>query len=81
MRSAVRDQPSRNQLPRDQSARRGRRRGVGVLKVLNLNLHDNDYDIIANPPAMSDGESHSFGYGIMKDFYVSIPSCTGELGR
>ncbi len=38
-------------------------------------------DIIANPPAMSDGKSHSFGYGIMKDFNVSIPSCTGELGR
>jgi hypothetical protein len=29
---------------------------------------------------MSDGKSHSFRYGIMKDFNVSIPSCTGKLG-
>ena len=42
---------------------------------------DIDYDIIANPPAMSDGKSPSLGYGIMKCFNVSIPSCTGELGR
>jgi hypothetical protein len=47
--------------------------------------HDIDYDIhhdiIANPPAMSDGKSPSFGYEIMKEFNVSIPSCLGELGR
>jgi hypothetical protein len=42
--------------------------------------HDIDHDIIANSPAMSDGETHSFRYEIMKDFSVSIPSCTGELG-
>jgi hypothetical protein len=35
----------------------------------------------ANLPAMSDGKSHSFGYGVMTDFNVSIPSCTGKLGR
>ena len=45
--------------------------------------YDIDHDIIANPPAMSDGKSHSFGYEIMKEsrFNVSIPSCLGELGR
>ncbi len=43
--------------------------------------HDIDYDIIANPSATPDGKSHSFGYGIGKEFTVSIPSCTGELGR
>jgi hypothetical protein len=29
--------------------------------------HDIDLDIIAYPPAMSDGKSDSYGYGIMKD--------------
>ncbi len=58
--------------------------GLQALDTYGSSDHDIDYDIdhdiIANPPAMSDGKSHIFGYGIMKDFNVIIPSCTGELG-
>ncbi len=43
--------------------------------------HDIDHDIIANIPATSDGKSHSFEYGIMKYFNMSISPFTGELGR
>ncbi len=50
----------------------------GICQVVRI---PDDYDIIANSPAMSDGKSHRFGYGIMKIFNVSIPSCRGELGR
>jgi hypothetical protein len=49
--------------------------------ILTMILSLIDHDIIANPPAMSDSISHSFRFGVMKDFNVIIPSCTGELGQ
>ncbi len=32
-------------------------------------------------PLHAEQDANSMGYGIMKDFNVSIPSCTGKLGR
>ena len=52
-----------------------------IYDIRHDNDHDNAHDIITHPPAMSAGKSQSFGWGIMKDFNVSIPSSIGELGR